>query len=301
MIAEADIMHGHIRIGRILISNDYVLASREAGLAYILGISLRLSLDASGSPEKLFMLDRFSSRVAISAGGLPDRYVAEIPAYCHPTSIRSNHHRSEPNLALEWHITKPEFALIEKHRGNTAPRFDFTFDYTVQQFNKVSGTSHSYVIEEPEGRRAKFSYQPGLEQWIKINRKLRIAELVLFEIPIAVSDSAQGEIDVAIKRAIDFFYHGGSLGFKEVVANIRIAMEKAEIALSIPSFNEGWRKNEATRMERFFLNWYSLKKLTQLAHHEADEWSREEAQYVLTSFLSIINNLSNDGRCMGNE
>lgn len=280
-------------------TNDARLAAREAGLTYILGLSLKLMLDASGSEDKLFVLDRFALRVAISTGSLPNRYVAEIPGYCSPTSIRSNHYGSEPSLAIEWHLTKPEFALIEKHRGSTAPRFEFIFEYTVQQFNKVAGTPYSYVVEAPEGRRANFSYQPSLEHWVEIIGRLRIAELVLFEVPVVTNNSEQSEINLAIRKSIDYFYHGGSLGFKEVVANIRIGMEKAESIYGIPKYDDSWRSPDANRTQRLYLNWHSLKKLTHLAHHETDEWNREEAQYVLTSFLSLMNNLSADGRCTG--
>ena len=299
MNSEADIMHDHTRIGRLMLSSDSVLSAREAGLTYLLGLSVKLMLDASGSEDKLFMLDRFATRVAVSAGGLPNRYVAEIPVYCSPTSIRSNHYPSEPSLAIEWHLTKPEFALVEKHRGRTAPRFEFTFEYTVQQFNKVAGTPYSYVVEAPEARRTTFAFQPSIEAWIGIIQRLHIAELILFEIPISVTDSGRAELNLAIKKAVDHFYHGGSLGFKEVVANIRIAMEKAAPILGVPPAKDIPKGDEATRNDRFYLSWYALKKLTHLAHHEPDEWSRDEAQYVLSSFLSLMNNLSGDGRCTG--
>lgn len=287
------------RIGTIAPTPNHPIAARRAANVNILGVSLTFHLYARQGNRVL--LNQFQGEVRMFVGDSKEPDAFFFPMRIERQSILSREHETNPNVGVEWYVSQTDFALIERSRGERPIRIELALQFVIQEMQQDTSTQVWIAVGTPMPRAALLGLTPAKEEWIGILRRLRIAELALFELPIPLGDSEQTDLNLALKKAIDHFYHGGTLGYKEVVANIRIAMEKAEPILGIPKFTDDWRKDGATRIERLFLNWHSLKKLTHLAHHEPDEWSRDEAQYVLTSFISFMNSLSGDGRCTGPE
>jgi hypothetical protein len=128
--------------------------------------------------------------------------------------------------------------------------------------------------------------------WIHFLNQLGLYEFHLFELNNPVEDDPDlKRISSAVQESIDSFYHGGPLGWKNSVSKIRDAMNHLDKLDPLPTKN-GKASKDQSRSERWIEAYRSLKILVHLSQHpedDSDEWSRAEAQAILTSFLGFWN------------
>lgn len=128
--------------------------------------------------------------------------------------------------------------------------------------------------------------------WIHFLNQLGLYEFHLFELNNPIQEDPNlKRVSSAVQESIDFFYQGGPLGWKNSVSKIRDAMNLLDKVSPLPAKNEKSNK-ELSRRERWIESYRSLKSLAHLSQHpedDSDEWSREEAQAILTSFIGFWN------------
>ncbi|PJZ79864.1 hypothetical protein [Leptospira meyeri] len=139
-------------------------------------------------------------------------------------------------------------------------------------------------------RNLAIQYPIPQKVWIHFLNKLGLYEFHLFELNNSIpEDPNLKRISSAVSESIDFFYQGGPLGFRNSVSKIRDAMNLLDKLCSLPARN-GKVSKELSRSERWIESYRSLKNLVHLSQHpedDSDEWSRAEAQAILTSFLGF--------------
>ncbi|MCG9873780.1 MAG: hypothetical protein MH321_03210 [Leptospiraceae bacterium] len=136
----------------------------------------------------------------------------------------------------------------------------------------------------------KIPYPIAQKVWMDFINRLNLFEYHLFELNNPIQDSEEMKrISSIVRESIHFFNLGGPMNWKNSVQKIREAMNHIG-DLKKKSMNiETHEKKREDRWSDFFL---ALRALPNLAvHSEVDngEWSREEAQAILTSFLGFWN------------
>lgn len=153
----------------------------------------------------------------------------------------------------------------------------------------------SWTIQE-QGRYFERSltiqYPISQKVWIHFLHQLGLYEFHLFELNNPNEDDPNlKRISSAVQESIDFFYQGGPLGWKNSVSKIRDAMNLLDKVNPLPAKN-GKPNKDQSRRERWIESYRCLKNLVHLSQHpedDSDEWSREEAQAILTSFIGFWN------------
>jgi len=136
----------------------------------------------------------------------------------------------------------------------------------------------------------KIDYPIPQKVWMDFINRLNLFEYHLFELNNPIQDSEEMKcISSTVREAIHFFYLGGSMNWKISVQKVREAMNHIG---DLKKASKDKKTNEKTREDRWLDYFLALKALPNLAVHGEDdngEWSREEAQAILTSFLGIWN------------
>lgn len=202
------------------------------------------------------------------------------------SSIPDNHRiflTCETNVSdlLEWEKLRNGneiIANIELHLSTSYAKMEDS--WTIQEQGKIFDQNLSIQYPIPQ------------KVWIQFLTQLRMYEFHLFELNNPISnDPDTARISSAVQESIDFFYQGGPLGWKNSVSKIRDAMNLLDKVNSLPAKKEKPNKDQS-RTERWIESYRSLKILVHLSQHpedDSDDWSREEAQAILTSFLGFWN------------
>lgn len=198
------------------------------------------------------------------------------------SSIPENH-----TIFLTCEINITDLIEWERLRNGNEIKANLDLNFSTS-YAKMEG---SWTIQE-KGRifNQNLSIQYPIPQkvWIQFLNQLGLYEFHLFELNHPISnDPDTARISSAVRESIDFFYQGGSLGWKNSVSKIRDAMNLLDKLSPLPAKNEKSNK-ELSRRERWIESYRSLKNLVHLSQHpedDSDDWSRAEAQAILTSFL----------------
>lgn len=137
---------------------------------------------------------------------------------------------------------------------------------------------------QPHIAKADVRHQVPQSEWIKLLDQMNYARVLLYEIPWPKSD------DDKLNEAISHFESARKsflFGFyTEAVGELRQSLDKACSAISCNNFDWVKVKNADARkemqlQERFLFVWNSVRHLTHRAAHHEEDYSREEAHYIL--------------------
>lgn len=187
----------------------------------------------------------------------------------------------ETNIAdlLEW----------ERLRNGNEINGRLELNYT-NSYQSIDENDHVLYQSKEKNKSISIPYPIPQKVWMDFINRLNLFEYHLFELNNPIQDSEEMKrVSSTVREAIHFFYLGGSMNWKISVQKVREAMNHFG---DLKKASKDKKTNEKTRVDRWLDYFLALKALPNLAvHGEVDnaEWSREEAQAILTSFLGIWN------------
>lgn len=248
----------------------------------------RANSRGTNSKELAYVISNLSAELLIYPSGYADNIKIYKAITITPTTYRFGEHGDEHALYLRCYASLTDIITIENNRKDLAPLFTFQLNGEISEF-QVNPDGLSRV--NPKNFESVVALKIGLDTWINQLRQTSILDYKLIQLPVSFEDISDVELRRFIDTSIALFYQGGSHGYDGCVINARKAMERSEIIFGIPDPKPEWTKQEATKLERLYANWHSVKKLTHLAAHKLSEFNRDEAQYVLTASISLMNSL----------
>jgi hypothetical protein len=215
----------------------------------------------------------------------------------------------EREKSLEWTPTFDDIAYIEKIRDGQSPEFQIELrgewcllmpvsEGSVSKDRQARFPGTWYYRTDPMSIVTRTGYidvSYPREVWIKMIRKLGVAENVLVEVPLPSSPKGQWEpVWKALVDARNAFEQGGSTGWKGCVTSVRLALEKwRKIDPEKPG--PGWQTPKVpdreawTKTQRLdAIRWYLLQTAHLGAHTGADEWSRDDALLMLSTLSALL-------------
>ncbi len=202
---------------------------------------------------------------------------------------------SSSRVRLEWRGPLATMALYERIRDGRPPVFRFDVFGDLCFLLDVEGFS-SRLRSEPVGAavygRVEVEYKP--EAWKKVLQDLGVAHVLLLEVPLPASPPAGwDEVWRHVRDAMQSFEQGGNIGWKNCVASLREALTEWQ-AVDPEDLGE-FKKPSRTDLEartsrqRFDVLRWHLRQVAHLGpHRPADEWTRDEALLVLSTFAALI-------------
>ncbi|WP_411823665.1 hypothetical protein [Leptospira sp. 'Mane'] len=192
---------------------------------------------------------------------------------------------------LECETTIADLFEFERLRNGNEPKFDFDLKFHITWAREIV-KNEGFTFDWKLNVDVHIPFVIPQKTWINFLNKLGLFEYHLFELNNPIQDSPEMvRISSAVKESIDFFYQGGPMGWKNSVSKIRDAMNLLDKLYPLPSRDKDKKQDkDLTRNERWIESYRSLKNLAHLSQHpedDPDEWSRDEAQVVLTSFLGV--------------
>jgi hypothetical protein len=211
-------------------------------------------------------------------------------------SIFSTPMRDAP-IAFSWDWTMEAFAFYDRLRAGKEPKFRLQVCGNIRYILVPEGCSRSG--REPCSIAASF-YQWGevgysQQVWTKMMRDLNIRDSILVEIPFP-SDPPTGwePIWAALRDARESFDAGGSTGWKNAVASVRLALEGWQ-RLEKEDQGRGWKRPDRadlesrTKVQRIDnIRWHLIQLAHHAAHTRADEWTRDDAVLLLSTLCSLL-------------
>jgi hypothetical protein len=152
------------------------------------------------------------------------------------------------------------------------------------------------LLTEPSLVSGQVKLRYPREVWIAMLNRVGAGLSILVEVPLpAARPTPWDGVWRALKEARDAFEQGGTTGWQNCVANIRQAFdtwrdiqdEREDLGeWTPPSVKE---LELRTKKQRFDLVRWHLRQITHLAHHgPADQWSRDEALFMLSALASLL-------------
>lgn len=198
--------------------------------------------------------------------------------------------------SMTWSGSLAQLAVYERIRNGRQPKFDIRFTGELC-FLLPTNHQYHYVRSEPNYFHHRYgdlrvSYLK--ETWVEMLRGLGVVENVLVEVPLPGSPSPDwDEVWRGLVDARNAFEQGGSTGWKGCVTGVRLALEKWQ-KLEPEDKGPGWispsvtDRQARTKKQRLDnLRWHLLQVAHLGAHTGAEDWSREDAQLMLST-LSVL-------------
>ena len=224
-------------------------------------------------------------QATVSASGI------EIGVAHYSAALRSS--PDERPITFNWDWTLTALAVYEGLRAGLEPEFSI----------RLSGDTR-YILPGQGGKEvcsiASTFGQPGFvrysrEAWTNMLREVNLRDTVLVEIPLQ-SDPPSGWEPVwqALRDARDSFDTGGSTGWKNCVASVRLALEKWH-DLEQEDHGPGWnppgredRENRTKQQRLDNIRWHLIQLAHYAAHTRADEWTRDDAVLALSTLSALL-------------
>lgn len=143
------------------------------------------------------------------------------------------------------------------------------------------------LLFEPQLAKTSIRHTVPQSDWIKLLDQMGYARTLLFEIPWP--EDAEDELADAVS-----YFEGARAAFlsgfyTDAVVKLRKSLESACSTIDFEdSMNKVWSKVSGEKKmkdmelgERFLLAWSSVRHLTNSAAHPGENYSREEARYIL--------------------
>jgi len=212
----------------------------------------------------------------------------------------------EFRLDLTWSAPLAALAYCERVRDGKAPRFHIELNGELCFLARAQ-----FLQQPPQDFPNQFSQQlirsapvpmPGqtaikfsAETWVKMLRRLGVAENILVEIPLSSSPPAPwDEVWRALVEARDAFEHAGPTGWKSAATAVRLALEKWQ-AIEPEDHGEGWtapkseqKKARSKRQRIDNIRWHLLQLANYAPHSGADDWSRDDALLMLSTVSALL-------------
>jgi hypothetical protein len=126
-------------------------------------------------------------------------------------------------------------------------------------------------------------------------RNLKVYDTVLIEIPFPSDPPTDWELVWhALRDARDSFDRGGSTGWKNCVASVRLALEKWH-GIEKEDQGPGWQRPSTTDLQARTkeqridtIRWHLIQLAHCAAHTRADEWNRDDALLVLSTVSALL-------------
>lgn len=198
--------------------------------------------------------------------------------------------------SMIWYGSLKELAVYENIRAGRQPRLDIHFTGELSFLLPHEHPRHM-ARSEPQRvyhRHGNLTVTYPKEVWVQMLRDIGVAENVLVEVPLPGSPSPDWD-DVwrGLVDARKAFEQGGSTGWKGCVTGVRLALEKWQ-KVEPEDKGPGWvspsraDREARTKQQRLDnLRWHLLQVAHLGAHTGAEDWSRDDAQLML-SILSVL-------------
>ncbi|MES0490278.1 MAG: hypothetical protein ABUK01_09820 [Leptospirales bacterium] len=218
-----------------------------------------------------------------------EKYLLGRVGYPHRIELGSPSDDYQFNITAEINVA--DLIEWEKLRKGQEPVFEFHLDdfyVSAHQF----GEHREYIKKLRTYRRgANLTVKLNRDRWVDALNQTRLYNYQVVELPNSLSDSEENiKITKSINEAITNFEQGGPMGWRGCVASIRDAVNHLEKFNNLQIDNNKKDKS-LNRNERWVRFYKGLKNLAHQAHHTENddaEWSRDEAQLILTSFIGLM-------------
>lgn len=199
----------------------------------------------------------------------------------------------ESHCEIYWHTSVAELLEYEEFRNGKTPVFkiDLRAQISIQK-KVVIDEREEYVQTDSSPHIQTIETRVPLEIWHNHVRNLGLRRYCLVELRMDSMDDGLKEINASIQQAISYFYTGGSIGWRDTVGAIRVALEKLDRKFPnifrTPANKAQTDLDKWTKLERIYNLIWSVKHLTHIPHHNDEEtWNRDEALLVLNNLIII--------------
>lgn len=197
-------------------------------------------------------------------------------------------------LVLVWSGLISALTTFEKIRGGKSPKLKIKLHGEACWLLPYND-GNKRVRTEPYSIDRDVQITYPTEVWIKMLRGLQVAENILVEIPLpSAPPTPWDEIWKALVEARNTFEQGGSTGWKECVAAVRLSLEKWQ-DIEKEDMGPGWksptkeeREGRSKKQRLNNLRWHLLQLAHLAVHSSADEWSRDDALLMLSTLSALL-------------
>ena len=217
-------------------------------------------------------------KATLSASGI------EIGVARYSNAIRTP--RQNLPIQLVWDLTLQAFAVYESIRAGGEPQFHVMLTGDIRYVLAGQGWKEACSIASPFTQHGFIKY--SRDAWTTMLRELKVQDTVLIEIPFP-SDPPSGWEPVwhALRDALDSFDTGGSTGWKNCVASVRLALEEwRNIEKEDQGPNDLKSRTRVQRMDA--LRWTFMQYAHFAPHTRADEWTRDDALLALSTLSALL-------------
>jgi len=292
MAAVINVMYSSSGIGQIIFDEaplEFTAACTGGGFRLTIPANLRMF--PAANPESIPMVSNLRGSIhAIGVGG--ERFeLGRIRDDSHYNGMLSEY---SPALNLTWYGPLAALAACERVRDGKDPRFYVEVNGELC-FLIPALTGNNLIRSAPSPMPGQTTIKYPAATWVRMLRKLGVAENVLVEVPLPTSPPAPwDEVWRALVEARDAFEHGGSTGWKATVSSVRLALEKWQ-SIEPEDHGPGWkapdvadRRTRTTRQRLDNLRWHLLQCAHQGPHTAAESWSRDDALLMFASLSALL-------------
>lgn len=284
-------------IGRIIFKENpaRLHANRTAG-GFNLSLPVHISLRVGIKGEPLPMLSNFRGEI-LASDGLEVGRAYWDDWYNSGWSQDGSGGIAKMDVTMNWLGSFDELAHYEKIRNGGVPKFDIRFRGELCYLVEEPKTGHLVrtIPRSVYSDRGSVAVSYPKEAWVEMLRSIGAAENVLVEIPLPGKPSPDWDgVWNALVDARKAFEQGGSTGWKGCVTSVRLALEKWR-AIEKEQMGVGWKaptvpeREARSKRERLDnIRWHLLQVAHLGAHTGADEWTRDDALLLLSTFSALL-------------
>jgi len=280
-----DIILGRTIIGKWEFPNASQIPAERIGGGLMIRLPSTLTIRYSGrGPQPL--ASNLSMQVIVEGRELGIATDSGFYSAAHP--------QSELRISMLWRVPSSVLEQYEQMRNGGPVKF--TFAVRGEICGLVDAGNGVQLRSAPEmitGSALDVSY--GREVWTSMLNAAGHGLNVLVEVPIRPAPPAPwDEIWKSLADARASFDQGGTTGWRNCVTSIRHALELWQqheqedhgLGWHAPSTNDRRARTAKQRLDN--LRWDLLQCAHQGPHTHGDDWSREEAVFLLSSLAALL-------------
>lgn len=296
MLPKIEITIGGTRVGEVaFIQDPPQLEVLRTAAGFNLTIPANITLELADSSQPCPLLSNLHGVISSAVTSGAQRELGIIRDY---RLYMGASLKWSGDAHLTWSGSVSALLLFEKLRETRLPRLSIDLHGEVCWLlpnSKGRNVDRGRTRTEPRLLSGSVDITYPTEVWVKMLRRLEIAENILVEIPLPSSPPAPWDkVWNPLREARDAFERGGTTGWKGCVSAVRLALEKWK-DIEEEDMGLGWQspplKNREARSKRERLDnlrWHLLQCAHLAPHSGADDWSRDDALLALATLSALL-------------